>query len=138
MSLIRPTLEDENYGVPRSRRIGEGSPEIELLKKSGIIKTSDGIEGHFIDLMNQVGLSPTSVLTRLAMIVEGGETDGVKLGAIKLALSLHMHPAFVPKNKDEAKVNPTIVFNIATPPGAKTQVDMDSVLIPGGQKMESW
>ena len=48
---------------------GSLNPEIELLKKSGIIKTADGIEGHFIQQMSEVGLDSRSILSRIAMII---------------------------------------------------------------------
>lgn len=136
MSLLRPQVESDPHFEARQRELC--SPEVELLKKSGIIKNTDGLEAHAIDVMSQVGLGLDSVLTRLAMIMEGGETDAVKLGAIKMALGLHMHPAFVPKKTAEEKITPTIIFNIASPEGAKTQVNMMNVLAPNGQNMESW
>lgn len=137
MSLIRPMSSISDDQVEARQRVS-GSPEVELLKKSGIIKSGDGLEGHTIELMSQVGLGLSSVLTRLAMIMEGGETDAVKLGAIKMALGLHMHPAFVPKKTADEKITPSIVFQINNPAGAQTNVNMMNVLAPNGQKMESW
>jgi hypothetical protein len=138
MSLLKPQGANADFGSTPDVVRDFHSPEVELLKKSGIIKSGDGIEGHFVDMMGQVGLGPLQILTRLAMIMEGGESDGVKLGAIKLALGLHMHPAFVPKKTAEEKQNPAIVFNISAPENSKTQINMANVLVPGGQKMESW
>lgn len=138
MSLLKPRISEAdelNYGA---RHIAAGSPEVQLLKNSGIIKNIDGLEANTVDLMGQVGLGMSTVLTRIAMILESGETDSVKLAAAKLALSLHMHPAFVPKKTSEEKSNPAIIFNISTPAGAKTEVNMANVLVPGGQKLESW
>lgn len=138
MSLLRPAISDAEAQTDARQR-AFGSPEVELLKKSGIIKSGDGLEGHTVEVMGQVGLGLSSVLTRLAMIMEGGETDAVKLGAIKIALGLHMHPAFVPKKTSDEKQQPTIIFQIASPAGAKTEVNMLNVLAPNGaQKMDSW
>lgn len=112
--------------------------EVDLLKKSGIIKTTDGIEGHFLELMREVGLDSKSILARIGMIMDSGESDAVKLQAAKLALALHMHPGIVPKKTSEEKVNPSINFVIQTAPGAQTQVNLGNVLVPGGQKADSW
>jgi hypothetical protein len=137
MSLLRP-LPAEFEPAIDARQRRTHSPEVELLQKSGILKVTDGLEAHTVETMGQVGLGLSSVLTRLAMIMEGGETDAVKLGAIKIALGLHMHPAFVAKKTSEEKTQPTIIFNVSSPAGAQTQVNMLNVLAPAGQKLESW
>jgi hypothetical protein len=137
MSLLSPTREvDNEYGSGNPLPRAEYSREIELLKKSGVIKDSQGIEGHFIKLMDEVGLDPRSVLARVAIIMDSGESDGVKLAAAKMALQLHMHPAMVARAKDEKANAPAITFVINSP-----QVNMQNVLVPGGsanQTKESW
>lgn len=133
MPLLSPANEPGSPNVINGRG-SNYSPEVELLRKSGIIKTGDGIEGHFIDIMNEVGLSPTNILTRIGMIMDSGESDGVKLAAAKMALQLHMHPAIVPTKIKEEQQRPNITFVIQSP-----QVNMQNVLSPSGdQKLESW
>lgn len=129
LGAVRPAI---NGNLPRAGF----SPEIELLKKSGIVKTTDGIEGHFLDIMSEVGLDARSILSRLAVIMDSGESDGAKLGAIKLATMLHMHPAVVVARNKEERSTPSITFVVQSP-----QVNMQNVLAPNqnfDQKQESW
>lgn len=124
MPLISPAR--NNSSVPG----GSLNPEIELLKKSGIIKTGDGIEGHFLSEMSEVGLDSRSILSRIATIMDSGESDGVKLSAAKLALMLHMHPALVPKVGKEQSQAPTITFVVNTPVNANTPLNLAAILTP--------
>jgi len=109
------------------------SPEIDLLRKAGIIKAGPTIEASFIEEMQLVGLSKGEVLSQLALIMKGGETDSVKLGAIQTALKLYMHPAMVQPKGVLDKVAPVINFQINVPSGGKTQVNMDGILTPAAR-----
>jgi len=146
MSLLNPLRSNDEpeeytdrfseYGTGGSssipkKRGDEYSKEVELLKKSGIIKTADGIEGHFLGIMDSVGLDARSVLARIAIIMDSGETDSVKLTAAKIALQLHMHPAMVAQSKSETKTAPNITFLINSP-----QVNMQNVLVPGAGSID--
>jgi len=134
MALIKPSLH-ETFGetplAPESLR-----PEIELLRKSGVIKRPDGLEAHFVDTMMDVGLDPRSILSRIAAIMDSGESDGVRLSAAKLAAQFYMHPALVPQTAKSDRATPQITFMITT--GAKgtegsgetTVIDMKNVLMP--------
>lgn len=126
MALIDP-IRDAMDRVPSGRSY---NLETELLKRSGIIKTRDGIEGHFLEQMAEVGLDSRSVLTRVAMIMDGGESDGVKLAAARLALTLHMHPALVPRGNKDTNQAPNITFVVNTPEGSKTPLNMQAVITP--------
>jgi hypothetical protein len=145
MGLIKPVPED--FGeTPLAKSSANLRPEIELLRKSGVIKRGDGIEGHFVEVMAEVGLDPRSILSRIAVVMDSGESDGVKLQAARLAASFYMHPALVPQVSKTDKTTPQITFVVQSP-----QVSMNAVLgVPQGpqnsdevvevtsQNMESW
>jgi hypothetical protein len=128
MPLIKPPQIADR---PAVRNDGLGA-ELELLRKAGIIKSADTVEGMFIETMHEVGLGPKPVLSRLAQIMDGGDSDTVKLGAVKLAIQLHMHPALNPSKAATDKAAPIIQFQINTPEGAQTQINLSSVLRPAG------
>lgn len=106
------------------------APETELLKRSGIIKTADGIEGHFLGVMNEVGLDSRTILSKIAMLMDNGESDGIKLSAAKLGLQLHMHPALVARTHKDTNNSPNITFIVNTPENSKTPLNMNAVITP--------
>jgi len=108
--------------------------EIDILKSSGVIKSSEGIEGHFLEIMQGCGLDAASILSRVAIIMDSGETDSTKLAAAKLALSLYMHPALTPPKTVAKSEQPTIQFVFQTAPGQiSPQVNLQQILIPSQQ-----
>jgi hypothetical protein len=119
-------------------------PEVELLKRSGIIKSTDCIESRFLEQMQEVGLDSKSILARIAILMDGAENDGVKLAAAKLALQMYMHPALVSSKNDTSRNSPQINFQINVPAGSATQLDLNGILKPdpplaaNGNNIESW
>lgn len=132
MPLIESRINTTSLPPVRDAR----SPEIELLRRAGIIKSGDTIESNFIEEMQLVGLDKGSVLTQLANIMKCGETDSVKLAAVNTALKLYMHPALVVPKGALDKISPVINFQINVPAGGKTQVDMSGILNPAGAKRD--
>lgn len=129
-----PLIQTNGILGPTVSKTGH-SAEIELLRKAGIIKAGETIEAHFIEEMQRVGLSVPSVLSSLATLMTGADSDSVKLGAVKQAIQLYMHPAVVNKKDQMDKVMPQITFNIGVPEGAKTQVAMSDILTPRPDKV---
>lgn len=118
-------------GEPRN----ECAAEVELLRKAGIIKTGPTLEAHMIETMQDVGLGTRNVLSQLALLMNGAESDATKLAAVGMALKLYMHPAMTPQaSKAQDKVMPQISFTISVPANSQTQVDMDSILKPNAAK----
>jgi hypothetical protein len=108
--------------------------ELDILRSSGVIKTTEGIEGHFLELMQGCGLDAASILSRVAIIMDSGETDSAKLAAAKLALSLYMHPALVAPKTAARVEQPTIQFVFQTAPGQTSpQINLSQILIPALQ-----
>lgn len=141
MPLINPSL--------ANRVAPSVTPEVELLRRAGILKPEDSLESSMITQMQEVGLSTKNVLSQLAILMTGAETDSVKLAAIREALKLYMHPAFVQNRNKEDRVPAVIQFQINTPAGAQTQINLGSILRPAAdhtspvvdvtpQNSESW
>jgi hypothetical protein len=88
--------------------------EVALLNKVGIEtgRKLDSVEERFNYEMMNGGLSPEEIVGTISQVMNSGENAGVKLAAAKLALSMHMHPAFVPRKEAEKKETPVITINI--------------------------
>ncbi len=105
--------------------------EIQLLESSGIsVKSKERIEDRFHSQMLDGGLSPEEVVYTISRILAEGENSSVKLAAAKMALSMYMHPAFVPRKESERAEAPVINISIA---GGNVQ--LANVLRPTEQKV---
>ena len=87
--------------------------ELALLNSAGISTKKGGIEERFNTEMLNGGLGPEEIVATVGAIMNSGENSSVKLAAAKLALSMHMHPAFVPRKESDRPELPQININIA-------------------------
>lgn len=88
--------------------------EVALLNKAGVTVAKQGdIESRFMREMESGGLTPEDICATIAGIMNNGENSNVKLSAAKMALSMHMHPAFVPRKEAERKEAPVINLHIS-------------------------
>lgn len=107
--------------------------ELTLLENAGLSVSKRGrVEERFYNEMLNGGLSPEEVVATIGNILNQGENSSVKLAAAKMALSMYMHPAFVPtKERDRAEV-PSITINVS---GGNLQ--LNNVLRPQNNFEES-
>lgn len=88
--------------------------EIALLESVGVNTGRKGrVEDRFSAEMLNGGLSPEEIVAVIGNILNNGENSSVKLAAAKTALSMYMHPAFVPRKEAERAEAPVINISIA-------------------------
>lgn len=105
------------------------SRELGILRQKGLaVGRKDGIERHFAEVMNNVGLDPANLMATLAQLLNSAESDGIKLAAVKFATQLYMHPAVTGGNKTSENERPQINFVIDG-----TNVQINNVLTPMSQ-----
>lgn len=104
------------------------STELAILDSRGLLgqtKNSNNVERHFAKIMAEVGLEPRSIMVTLSQIMMSGESDGIKLAAVKFATQLWMHPAVVNNKTSEADTRPQINFVVE---GSNVQIN--NILTP--------
>lgn len=107
---------------------GSFTRELAVLEKAGLgdgRATKPKIEEQFLEIMEVCGLDKTAVMCKLADLMESGEMESTKIAAIRLALSLYMHPAFVQKDKVNTGEHPTVIFNFSD-----SNVNLNQMLTP--------
>ena len=107
--------------------------ELTLLENAGLSVSKRGrVEERFYTEMLNGGLSPEEVVATIGNILNQGENSSVKLAAAKMALSMYMHPAFVPTKERDRVEAPSITINVS---GGNLQ--LNNVLRPQNNFEES-
>lgn len=122
MPLLRPSFSAEVESLPSQ----EFARELAVLQKSGFFK-ENSIEELFARDLNTVGLDRRSILSKLAALTEGADSDSVRLAAIKTVMQLWMHPGIVTRKESSSQNGNNVTFVINSP-----NVNMQNVLTPGG------
>ena len=99
--------------------------ELAILDRKGIVKTGKGIEHKFAEIMQDIGLDPRSTMAQLAFLMNSGESDAIKLAAVKFVTQLWMHPAVVQNRSADNDTRPQITFVVE---GSNVQIN--NVLTP--------
>ena len=107
--------------------------ELTLLENAGLSVSKRGrVEERFYNEMLNGGLSPEEVVATIGNILNQGENSSVKLAAAKMALSMYMHPAFVPTKERDRVEAPSITINASV-----GNLQLNSVLRPQNNFEES-
>ncbi len=102
----------------------EFNKELAILGEAGVTEKPK-IENTFYTEMRNGGLGPEEIVSCISEIMNSGAQQSTKLAAARLALSMWMHPGFVPRKEAEQKQQPNISINISG-----GEVKLQNILTP--------